>query len=182
MTAWESGRFAGGFSSPTKVCGLRFTVRRRRHDSRARGVAGHSGEFGVAPKAIDQLHRVQQTLGIPPVGTDGRSTQESLSHGAGVGDMGRASTRKLFILVGVAMSQLGSVPQADACCLTDWLFHRRQQTPTTAYYAPCRHRWPPRPFRRQRPRESVAEKVTARKRSSATYRTSLTERFGNRFR
>lgn len=48
--------------------------------------------------------------------------------------MGRASTRKLFILVGVAMSQLGSVPQADACCLTDWLFHRRQQTPTTAYY------------------------------------------------
>ena len=49
--------------------------------------------------------------------------------------MDQASIRKLMLLVAVATAELGSVSQVSACCLTDWLFRRRTQTPTVAYYA-----------------------------------------------
>jgi hypothetical protein len=49
--------------------------------------------------------------------------------------MDPASMRKLLILFATACVQAAWVPQVDACCLTDWLFHRRRtQTPTVAYY------------------------------------------------
>ncbi len=48
--------------------------------------------------------------------------------------MDPVSMRKLLILLGTACFQATWVPQVDACCLTDWLFHRRTQTPAVAYY------------------------------------------------
>jgi hypothetical protein len=48
--------------------------------------------------------------------------------------MDQVSIKRLLGLVGIAFVQAASVPQVDACCLTDWLFHRRNQTPTVAYY------------------------------------------------
>lgn len=47
--------------------------------------------------------------------------------------MDRVSIRTLFIVLGIAELYLGVVPKASACCLTDWMF-RRRQTPVTANY------------------------------------------------
>ena len=47
--------------------------------------------------------------------------------------MDRVSIKTLVIVLGIAELYLGVVPQASACCLTDWMF-RRRQTPVTANY------------------------------------------------
>ncbi len=49
--------------------------------------------------------------------------------------MVRASTRSLVVFLGMAVVYLGPVPHAKACCLTDWMFRRRQPTPVVVNYA-----------------------------------------------